>query len=205
MKSIRLNVKLREEIISNIEQAYEIKNPCPDHKTKAKFLSEFMDVVETGYTVQAEAFGQKAINAGIPITFLKQTNTIRVYTDRDNHFCNRVMRDSDNNYKYLPDLVLSAAFIQLDLLGKYPLIEKAYTHYKQGVKAEKANLDLKRIWEREKTNYLTDVRNVVFGVNTTGQLIEQWEEVEKFIPRGVVDPSRIQLPAVSISQLNKHI
>lgn len=205
MKSIRLNKTLREEIISNIEQAYEIATPCPPNKSKQELRNELFAVIETEYRRQAKVFETKALKAGIPLNIIQTRSRIVVFSDAGNYWDDHYMHNADGDIASLIDVCPNAAFIQLDQLEKYPLIQEAYNKYKKDLKNEKANTDLKRIWEREKSNYLSDVRNVIYGVNTTAQLLEQWEEVKAFLPAGIVNPSRIMLPAVNIKQLNKKI
>lgn len=52
---------------------------------------------------------------------------------------------------------------------------------------------------------MQDVIQIIEGVNTTGQLLAAWPAVEKFIPAGVNNPNRINLPAVNFARLNAGI
>ena len=42
----------------------------------------------------------------------------------------------------------------------------------------------------------TEICAVLDSVNTTKQLLEAWPEIERFMPSGYVDPSKVQLPAI---------
>lgn len=205
MKSIRLNGSLRAEIASNIEQAYEIATPAPKYASKSTLLSVFKAVVETEYHKQVTALKSKLTEAGVDIALVRTSCEVDVYSDKNNHFTRVLLTNEEGGREYLPKLKVSGAFIQLDMLDDYPLIAEAYATYKKSIKAGRAGQALFREWETSKRNYMSDVRNVIAGVNTTGQLLEQWEEVRKFLPDGIVNPSRIALPAVSIAQLNKKI
>lgn len=203
-KSIRLNKELREEIINNIAQAYDLKNPCPAHQSKEDLQHIFLKVIEAEYFKQEEAVIAKLASIGLTKELIHVTDHFKVYTDNQQHFANFYFKDAKKNYVSHLKLI-QGVFVQLDMLKKYPLIQAAYKAYKKALKTEKPNYEAKRQWTREKEGYLQDVRNVIFGVNTTKQLLEEWAEVEPFIPTGIVDPSRIQLPAVNIAQLTKKI
>ena len=202
LKSIRLNKNLREEIISNIEQAYVINSPAPKYSTNSELKADFIQVIQDEYLKQVAIIVTKAKSVGIDPGLLQTTNYLTVFTDATNTFCNSYFRDNMEE----PQIRISTgAFIKLDQLEDYPLIAKAYAKYKRAIKNERSAQTKHREWERSKNNYMSDVRNAIAGVNTTAQLLEQWPEVEKFIPETIVNPSKILLPVVSIAQLNKKL
>ena len=73
---------------------------------------------------------------------------------------------------------------------------------KKRVRAQRA---LVIAYDKEKANYEQDVTQVLDGCNTSGQLILVWEEVEKFLPKGVANPSIINLPSVNIAALSRKL
>ncbi len=50
---------------------------------------------------------------------------------------------------------------------------------------------------------LREVKNVMYSVNTTKQLLELWPEVEKFLTPYLSNPSNTTLPAVNIKRVNE--
>jgi len=203
-KSIRLNNKLREEILSNIEQAYTIKNPAPSYITTEEMRKEMDKKLTELCIARSNTLQAKATKAGIALNMLESRRYVDLCDTNpsnvdDKYLCRMYFTDSNDNYLYL-NVAPTLDFFKDSEAGAI------YKEYKKNIKGNKKAKDAHKAWELKKSNYLSDVRNVLQGVNTTGQLLEQWEEVEKFIPVGIVDPSSINLPSnVSIAQLNKLI
>lgn len=65
----------------------------------------------------------------------------------------------------------------------------------------------KEVEEHQATRklYSEEVDQVLQGVNTTGQLLGQWPEIEEFLPSNIANPSKINLPSVSVKKLNEQL
>lgn len=205
-KSIRLNITLRSEIVDNIRQAYEINTPCPPHETKTDIKDKLVGIIEVIYREQSAALVAKATKSGINPKLFSESRSFQVYQGNYS-FAYQYLKDKNCNNEYLPVPVQGWVYVNLDdeSTHKDPRITLAYKVYKAAIKTERVKQAAVKEWKLQRDNYLSDVRNVIDGVNTTGQLLEQWAEVEKFLPVGIVNPSKIQLPAVSIERLNKFL
>jgi hypothetical protein len=53
--------------------------------------------------------------------------------------------------------------------------------------------------------YTEEVDQVLQGVNTTGQLLEQWPEILPYLPSNLNNPSNINLPSISVKKLNEQL
>lgn len=200
MKSIRLNKELRAEIISNIRQAYTIKNKEPVLPDPKKDL---LITIEDIYRKRAKAIEDKVIAAGLTKEYLKKSHYFNISINGEtfsNHF-----RDASGSKEYLTQVNPTTSYLFTDdnLTDKECI--QAVKIYKAARKKERPLRQKRSEWVKVRNNYIADVVNVLAGVNTTGQLLEVWPEVEKFLPKGITDPSSINLPAVSINQLNKLI
>lgn len=93
----------------------------------------------------------------------------------------------------------------IEAARKNPLFEKGYQAFKAKYKQwKKLSVSIKEE-KAQRKDYQDQVTMVIQGVNTTGQLLDVWPEVERFIPLGINKTENIQLPAVSTQRLNKFI
>ena len=69
----------------------------------------------------------------------------------------------------------------------------------------KKEQDIHKQWSALKVTFRSEVAQVLDGVNTTAQLLEQWPESEPFLPAQLNNPSSINLPAISISTLTNQL
>lgn len=201
MKSIRLNKELRAEIASNIEQAYVLKNKAP---VLPNPIAELTEAVGQVYLKRVKVLKQRAEAVGLG-KYLKETyyNYFNIAGD-----CYQITFKmiKGNTKQYLPQLnPESVTFVNFEDPNTDKELMDLYLAYKKSKKTERSKLLKHTEWVKAKANYMADVNNVLAGVNTTGQLLEVWEECEKFLPVGIVNPSKINLPSVNINQLNKCI
>ena len=197
MKSIRLNKETRLQIASAIMEAYKAKNPVPAGKLPSDVKEELTEAVKAAYLKQSDAVMKKAVEAGIE-KYLKLTSS-----------CRYAINGSVYNYLEFSDKVVvlnSESSVWLDVATtKIPAIKKAYEIYQHDIKDTKPIVDAHKAWELAKDNYRTNVWNILEGVNTSKQLLEVWPECERFIPKGIVDPSKLLLPTVNLATLNSKI
>lgn len=60
--------------------------------------------------------------------------------------------------------------------------------------------------EKERNLFIETIAGILSGVNTTKQLLEVWPECEDFIPKEIVDPSRVIFALqIDTSQVNKKL
>lgn len=60
--------------------------------------------------------------------------------------------------------------------------------------------------QQKRSEFKSEVNDILHAVNTTKQLVEAWPEIEQFIPAYLVDPSKaINLPAIPTSRLNEKL
>jgi len=75
----------------------------------------------------------------------------------------------------------------------------ALTAYKEG----KRTLAL---WYNEKEKIAKEITDYLEQFNTTGQIRDNWPEMEQYLPAHIADPSRvIKLPALTRSRLNERL
>ena len=199
MASIRLNKEIRKIIADNISEAYVKNNPAPTYKTSEDFKKDFEDFVKQYYINKGNAILALAKTINLD-KYLKTTHYINIYND--NNFVFSVYLD-ESNTRYT---VIDPETSNLNLNAKeHKAVLKEYEKYKQNIKGLKPLLDAYKAWQLKHDNYMSEVSNVLAGVNTTGQLLEVWPECAGYIPQGIRNPSKIQLPVVSIAALNSAI
>lgn len=192
MKSIRLNKTLRAEILANIEVAYIEANPTP-HVTGA--LKNLLANVEVTYRGQAQVLMDIFRKNAAERYICKLSD---IYITVNGSTCTTRLKDSDGNVETLVDLNPEGHFRVYDKES----VEPEYIQYLADKKVQRKQEADVATWKLQLTNYLRDVGHVLDGVNTTEQLLTVWPEAEGFLPSGIVNPSRIQLPAISIANLN---
>ena len=200
MKSIRLNKEIRFNIITNIKKAYLLKNPEPILASPAVLLDAEVLAYSLACSEKIEAIAKEAglLKCIHRTHYIQYRNPSGVYSVVYN------VDDSGNNAMFYSDVSDGLVFDFEDKEAKLPEVlsdaaiafhihNKEYKHARINLAAHTIKLD----------KYLEDVSNVLSGVNTTGQLIEAWPECEKYVPVGILNPSKINLPALSIAELNK--
>lgn len=203
MKSIRLNTEIREAIINNIAEAYDKNNPEPE------------------LTINTGDILEKAVRAH----YMKQSLELRNLIEANPILKDAIETDRYINYKtpngswgsvYLWDTNDSDAeqvrvihkfnttrdFSNPEYLAKNPSLKKAAEEFTSLQKAARKEREAVSTWERERSKYLDEIMQVLKGVNTTKQLLEQWEEVKEYIPQAYFNPSKIALPAINTDALN---
>lgn len=203
MKSIRLNTEIRESILNNIATAYDKANPKPE------------------LTIDTNGILEKAVRAH----YMKQSLELRNLIEANPILKDAIYTNSYINYKtptgswgsvYLWDTTDNSAeevrviskfnttrdFSNTEYLAKNPSLKKAAEEFTSLQKAARKEREAVSTWERERSKYLDEIMQVLKGVNTTKQLIEQWEEVKQYIPQAYFNPSKIALPAINTEALN---
>jgi hypothetical protein len=204
MKSIRLNKDIRATVVANIKKAYLTENVKPVYKDEAQ--QDLNTVLLAHY---------KKVNKEAIAVF--ETNPeLKKYMCKDSYI---TYRNVEGNHKYLefnlnigeavylPIIRNQGAFINLSNPDtKFPpAIAKVIENNAKMKKALRKQREVISAYELELSNYIQEVRQVLDGVNTTKQLLEVWPEVEKFLPEGITNPSKINLPSVSIASLNNKL
>lgn len=207
MKSIRLNSNLRDTIINRIMTAWDLANPC-----KVTEQSEW-EVTKQELFVPAINEKLKRMPDYLAWVNLPETKKYLTSSPHSYHRNIKYPNGSTSNYNYLEDVkgiltpLLPADFCS-GMLFDYSQetlptwAEKAVTSWKRKIKGIKANNALYDEHVKERRLYRDEITNIIYNVNTTGQLLDVWPEVEKFLPETAVNPSKTTLPAVSTKKLN---
>lgn len=204
-KSIRLNKTLRSDIIANIMSSYDAANPEPvrpepkagsiDDMVKAYFLNKHKKVIEEVGNLSTELL--KFVHLIDPSDYIGY----RSETGSWESFC--LTKEDVEKYK-VPYSLRNNAVINLEDPAQLTAPIRKVLEAKK--KFEKTTLkEYKQVhkdYELERRNYVQQIQTVLDGVNTSNQLLEVWPEVEEYLPIGVVEPSKIQLPSVNIQTLN---
>mgnify|MGYP000188629479 CR=1 FL=1 len=204
-KSIRLNKSLRTEIVNNIMSSYDAANPEPvrpepkggsiDDMVKAYFLNKHKKIIDEVSKLNTEI---------LDLIYLMGPSDSIQYQDEKGYW-NRFFLSEEDLIKYkIPYNLRKNAVINLSdpdqltaplrkaLEAKKKFEKTTLKEYKQKYKD----------YDLERRNYIQQIQTVLGGVNTSNQLLEVWPEVEEYLPVGVVEPSKIQLPSVNIQTLN---
>lgn len=191
MKSLRLNKELRCKIVENFSKKREASNPRPKltmtrRKAKSNLAAKLYDILYKEY------------ERIIPDNMACKSYYIRVQLPNESIVTLPHSEDgSDEIYK----LSCRGSKVEYVFTDDDPL----YKEYKSDVKEYKKQENELSQWESDHKHYVEQVRQIVGAVNTTNQLTEVWPECEQFIPEDIRDPSTIQLPSVSIADLNSQI
>lgn len=89
-----------------------------------------------------------------------------------------------------------------EYLAKNPSLKKAAEEFTSLQKAARKEREAVSTWEKERAKYLDEILQVLRGVSTTKQLMEQWPEVKEYIPTSYFNPSKICLPVINTQALN---
>lgn len=203
-KSIRLNKEMRETILNNISVAYDKANPSPELTiTKEVELKPLDKYVRAEYKKRAAKVEkaiaenpilESAVNREAAIRFVTPTGSWERVIDHD--------KDGNGIRQFLSKFVNIMDFRNFENTEKSAACIRAieqHNQLKRDARKERAALSA---WELDKSKYMEQCRQIIYGVNTTAQLVEVWEEVAQFIPTGYRNPSNIALPAVNVKALN---
>ncbi|ARM71086.1 hypothetical protein pVco7_gp098 [Vibrio phage pVco-7] len=206
MKSIRLNTEIREAIIKNISDAYDKNNPKPeltidtgDILEKAVRQHYMKQSLEMRKLIEANPILKDQVSTTGYIQYISPTGSwgsVYLY-DKNNSEAEKVRALS--KYSGTRD------FSNPDYLAKHPSLKKAAEEFTSLQKAARKEREALSDWNKARTSYLDEIQQVLKGVNTTKQLMEQWEEVKEFIPQAYFNPSKIALPAINTKALNEKL
>lgn len=205
-KSIRLNKEIRETILTNISTAYAKANNKPEIKITEEVIHKPLeDFVMATYKKKAKKI-EEIIEANPEIfPHVRMRQSIRYVTPTHNWKLAGVIKDEEGNTTstYLYDLADETTdFRNSELIAKSKPMQTAIDKYNKLKKESRKERSSLSDWKFKHDQYMEQCRQVVYGVNTTAQLVEVWAEVAKFIPAGYRDPSKIALPAVNVKALN---
>lgn len=206
MKSIRLNTEIREAILNNIAKAYDAANPKPvltintsDILEKAVRAHYLKQSLELRNLIEANPILKDAINTDSYINYKTPTGSwgsVYLYDTKDSEA---------EKVRVITKYNTTRDFSNTEYLAKNPSLKKAAEEFTAMQKAARKEREAVSTWERERSNYLDEIRQVLKGVNTTKQLMEQWEEVKEYIPSAYFNPSKIALPVINVKALNEKL
>ncbi len=191
MKSTRLNKDMRSAIHSAFMQCWVSSNPEPTTHSLVTIEDAFArGIIDREAAIKGVDFSK------IPEEYLRYGNYIQVS-----------INDGDSySYKHFYDKDGSRCIYFVPRKDGAYLVDSndpLYLRYKTDIETLKELNQDHRVWLDKKEKVSDDVRMALDSVNSTGQLITLWPEVEQFIPDTIADFSRIQLPAISFAELNK--
>lgn len=177
-KSVRLNVSIREDIKKHIEMKYQESNPAP--------VADATEVVNYHYK---KTYGD-------PEILLQSVNNALFCLSKEiilNVGGERRSIQLNNEVPVIP----SQSWSKIDLT--IPVDCKLWAKYQK-------NYDALSDWKEEKKQFLREIGELLYSVNTSKQLLELWPEVEPYLPPHVADPSSaVRLPTVVVSRLNERL
>lgn len=198
MKSIRLNKEIREAIINNIAVAYDKANVKPVVTANPNEILE--KAVIAHYMRQSQPI-RKVIEANPELeAHIRYDNKLSYRTPTNSW--EYIKSTEDKPLKVLVNFAYTRIFNDENYLSKNPSLAKAAEEWKAAQKVAREERAKVSAWARERTIYLDEIRQVLVGVSTTKQLLEQWEEVKEYIPAAYFNPSKINLPAINVQSLN---
>lgn len=217
IKSIRLNKEIRVRILNNIMDSFDKENPTPPEVRNTQkllntavythYLEKHKATLDELEKVSKKYKGAVARTAAMCyIDELENVCSVNFSTMNSDNKLNGVYIYPDNPlYVTHPDF-LEGMFINLKDMREIPeVISEALKDIKKEKKNDKAIKKALNTHNVERLEYRETVKDVIDGVNTTGQLLEVWEEVEQFLPQGISNPSGINLPTINIKSLNSKI
>lgn len=213
MKSIRLNKSIRAEIVSNIMQSYSNENVRPVEPASSTDALDLAihDWLLSKYAKELKQFNKLKLSHPNAVS---STNSFG-YRDVNENTC-YVHFSTKNRSSYVDEVYQPSVYVPhiwdgyvIDLSNPDTVIPESIQQVldeiynkKKGVRQQRKLVDS---YDREYEQYQQDVTQIVEGCNTSAQLLEVWEEVEEFLPKGVVNPSKINLPSVNIAALNRKL
>lgn len=204
-KSIRLNKQLRADIITNIMSSYDKANPLPVRpEMKGASIPELIKkMLFTKHKKVIEEFSTLSEQV-LKYVELLEPNDYSQYRTETGHWESIYFDEEDLKDIKLPYSAVKGCVINLSDENQLTApLRKAIEAKKKFEKTTLKEYKQKRKdHELERRNYIQQIQTVLDGVNTSNQLMEVWPEIEKFLPVGLLEPSKIQLPSVNIATLN---
>lgn len=202
-KSIRLNKESRKDILANIMEAYVAENPEPEVEDNR--ITELNAVLSEYYQRKYKGMITAYRDSAYP-DFFNVSQTVKCVSAHGEFFHIALM-DEAGEVIQLP--VRNSVFVDLsnpDQVKKLPpYVTKVLVQHKRDAKRISEEKTKVRTYRSELDRYRQDVKNVLEGCGSTGQLLSVWAECEKFLPKGTVNPSTIQLPTVNVAALNRKL
>ncbi|ADX87787.1 hypothetical protein TU12-16_00165 [Vibrio phage ICP2_2006_A] len=189
MKSIRLNQQIRSEIVSNVLKAWAIENPKPECVGKPSKNT----LLDAAYAQWKKDFQLDILfSCGLKDEILNKEShvSLRVVDEHGTEIIYEGMyfKNAGGKNERRPFLPTGA----LQLTTSSPV----YIEWKKQHDEFILQYEQVKKWEQTRADKATEIRAVLDSVNTTKQLLEAWPEIERFMPSGYVDPSKVQLPAI---------
>jgi hypothetical protein len=205
-KSIRLNKQLRQDILNNIMDSYDAANPAPERPEMKKGTS-IGELIKKAFFTKHKKVIEEVTNSSQAlkdIIGIHKKSTYLDIKDEKGYWSSIYFTEDDLKDLDVPQALLRGCFINLeDPAQRTAAMNKAIEAKK---KFEKTTLkeykQVQKDYDLSRRNYASQIRTVLDGVNTSNQLLEVWPEVSKYLPTGVLEPSKIQLPSVNIATLN---
>ena len=204
-KSILLNKQSRQDIVDNIMQSYKKQNPPPKVKDTRK--QELHAALLTYYHEKYADMINFYKNSSMARDFM-QADYYALYQDSSKNTCTLNFKSKEGDSETLPIKGYSM-FVNLSNPDNVATLPKYVTDVIDSNKRKEKSIRKQRAalsaWEVEYERYEQDITNVIAGSRSTGQLLNVWPEVERFLPVGANDPSVITLPSVNINNLNTRL
>lgn len=200
VKSITLNSEIRQAILDNIATAYDKANPKPELTIDTKGILE--KAVRTHYLKQSLAL-RKLVEENSELQGAVHTYHKLDYKSPTGSW--GAVHPEEGETFYHKYAYTTRDFSNPEYLAKNPSLKKAAEEFTSLQKAARLERQALSNWENERTKYLDEIMQVLKGVRTTKQLIEQWEEVKEYIPQAYFNPSKIALPAINTAALNSKL
>ncbi len=182
-RSIKLTAGIRDEILLNVMQVFDAKNPDIEVTPEATALYDrWMD---TYYSSQYKPMVELVKHSPEGAVFVKKTTSIYSISSKGRETVFRVKiheRPTSGDSKGIK-------------IGKR---EEEWKEVKEFYKV--LNKKTERQALRRKT--FKQSQNLLAAVNTTKQLLEQWPEVEKYVTPYLSGNSENTLPSVSAAEVN---
>ncbi len=206
-KSIRLNNTIRGTILDNVMTAWKSNNPAPEYPAENASWEGVANVIRSIYLKEAAPYTLLIAEGKIPSKMVKQCSYIRA----------RIRACGVNEDVFVgfgtDDKGMSITVPQTNPKSSYvyswdddnipALIKAALGAREAELETIREKRKIHREWMARRDQKSAQIASVLVGVNTSAQLIDVWPEVEKYMPVGVVDPSNISLPAISVDALNE--
>jgi hypothetical protein len=107
----------------------------------------------------------------------------------------------DGNSTYTCKVSTKESKVEYVFIGDDPL----WVEYQSARELTKAFNKTVEAHKETRQLYTEEVDQVLQGVNTTGQLLEQWPEILPYLPSNLNNPSNINLPSISVKKLNEQL
>jgi len=177
MKSIRLNVEMRQDILTSMLEAWKKSNPAPYN-----LAEETSKIAET---IWKNKYG-KIDFSGIPTRMLRYSCSVQIQVN-----------GTVKSYKLQESMPMEyQSYYNEAILKVYDKEPAFIAKYNEKVKENDK-------WNLSRSSFEDEIKQIIYSVNTTKQLVELWPEAEQYLPAYAADPSKgVNLPALKTSRLN---